>query len=155
MTVTSDVSVEVFSAEVGSEIQEELNRRFRESKTQDSPGEIHEAMAGLCRDVMTMLDGWVKIGKRSVFGEGCVLYWVEKFWGDLEPLHDQYDSFHDFAVQETGEEYSTFRAKIAVYRTYVLNEDDIEKITEMGPRFSWTFPSGNSRRLEGPSIAVR
>ncbi|MCH8294124.1 hypothetical protein IH992_23840 [Candidatus Poribacteria bacterium] len=98
---------------------------------------------------MNYLRGWVTIGKRAAFGEGCVLHWVERSWQDLEPLHGQYDSFHDFAVQETGEEYATFRMKIAVYRVFILNEGDCPKITELGSDTFLDVPIGKLQKAIG------
>lgn len=128
------------------EIQSDLDRRLLDAKKSESAEEISSAMDGLCRDVLKWVTDWVKLGKRAVFGEGCVLSWVDKWWEQLGPLHAQYSSFDDFAKQETGEEYSTYRAKIAIYRVFLLNEFRVPRIAELGPSVFLDVPIGKLQK---------
>lgn len=128
------------------EQQSELGRRIFTAKTQTTAAMIEEGLNVICRDVIQYVNDWVRIGKRAAFGEGCVLSWVERYWIELRPLHDQYSSFDDFARSETGEEYSTYRAKIAIYRTFLLNESNIERIKDIGPAAFLDVPVGKLQK---------
>ncbi|MFH1560578.1 MAG: hypothetical protein ABID84_04115 [Chloroflexota bacterium] len=139
----------VFDAGAALELQSYLGQRLQESKTQETSEEIERAMDALCADVLVYLGQWVRMGKRSAFGEGCVLYWVDKYWSALTPLHAQYDSFHDFANQETQEDYATYRAKIGVYKTFVLNENRDATIAEHGPDAFLDIPLGKLQKAIG------
>lgn len=109
-----------------------FHRRLVQAKTQQTAEEIKAMMDDFCAEVLEHLAHWVQLGKRAVFAEGGILYLVECYWNDLQPLHEQYSSFHDFAVQVTGEDYTTFRSKINIYRTFVLNEGEVKEIEERG-----------------------
>ena len=128
------------------EVQSDLDRRLMDAKKQESSDKVAVAMDELCRDVLKWVGDWVKLGKRAVFGEGCVLAWVDKWWEQLEPMHAQYSSFDDFAKQETAEEYSTYRAKIAIYRVFLLNEYRVPKIAELGPSVFLDVPIGKLQK---------
>ena len=139
----------VFSPKIGQEIQSYLWRRLQESKTQPTAKAIEQGMADLCGEVMSYLQGWVLVGKRAAFGEGCVLYWIEKYWPELEPLHAQYDSFNDFAVQETREEYTTYHAKMGIYKTFILNESGDPRVAEEGTDVFLDIPLGKLQKARG------
>jgi hypothetical protein len=139
----------VFDAEQALELQSYLGRRLQESKTAATAEQIERAMADLCADILAQLGHWVKVGKRASFGEGCVLYWVEQYWNDLTPLHAQYDSFDDFAVQETGEDYSTYRTKINIYKTFIINERNDPMVAEHGPNAFLEVPVGKLQKALG------
>ncbi len=130
-------------------MQQYFTQQLRESKTRPTASEVEASMASLCDEVVNYLRGWVMIGKRSAFGTGCVLYWIEQRWQDLDPLHAQYESFHDFAVQETGEDYATWRMKIAIYRTFILNESQDPRIAELGPEPFLDVPVGKLQKALG------
>lgn len=128
------------------EKQSELGRRIVEAKNKPTAEEIEKSLSLICADIVAYVNEWVKIGKRAAFGEGCVLAWVEKSWDDLEPMHSQYSSFDDFAKQETSEEYSTYRAKIAIYRVFLLNEYRVPKIDEIGAARFLDVPVGKLQK---------
>lgn len=116
------------------ETQSELGQRIVEAKSKTSAEEIETALNEVCRDVMLYVSDWVALGKRAVFGTGCVLSWAEEYWPELTPIHAQYKSFDEMAKAETGEEYSTYRAKIAIYRVFIQNRYSVPKIAEIGAR---------------------
>lgn len=138
--------VKPFDADTAFELQQKLGQRLQDSKTRPTAQEVEEQMDQFCSDLIQLLGSWVQLGKRAAFGEGCVLYWVEKYWEQLTPLHQQYDSFNEFATRETGEEYSTWRAKISAYRTYILNESNDPVIAEKGPEVFLDVPFGKLAR---------
>jgi hypothetical protein len=126
--------------------QGELGRRIVDAKTRTTAGEIEKALDDVCRDVLSYISEWVAVGKRAVFGEGCVLSWAEEYWNELTPLHAQYASFDELAKAETGEEYSTYRAKIAVYRTFIENRYNVPKIAEIGSVRFLDVPMGKLQK---------
>ncbi|MFW6195279.1 MAG: hypothetical protein ACOC5M_02035, partial [Chloroflexota bacterium] len=143
--------VKPFDADAAFDLQRDLWDRLQESKAQPTAEAVEQSMDRFCSDLLGLLGSWVQLGKRAAFGEGCVLYWVEKYWEQLTPLHQQYDSFNEFATRETGEEYSTWRAKISAYRTYVLNESDDPVVADKGPEAFLDVPLG---KLQKASAAV-
>jgi len=122
--------------------QSELGKRIAEAKQLATAEEINAAMDLVCGDVLQYLGDWVRIGKRAVFGEGCVLSWVEECWQELTPLHAQFENFDQLAREETGEQYSTYRAKIGVYRTFIENRWGVPKIAEIGQGAFLDVPIG-------------
>jgi len=115
-------------------LQGQIGQRLVEAKSQPTAELLQAKMDELCRDLLAWLRGWVVLGKRAAIGEGCLLYWVERYWDELTPLHEQYDSFDRFAHEETGEEYSTYRQKMEIYRVFILNEPGDPTIEELKPR---------------------
>jgi len=126
--------------------QSELGRRIVEAKSKPTAEEIQLALDDVCRDVLSYITDWVAIGKRAVFGEGCVLSWAEQYWNELTPLHAQYKAFDELAKAETGEEYSTYRAKIAVYRVFIENRYNVPKIAEIGSTQFLDVPMGKLQK---------
>ncbi len=139
----------LFSTDTALEIQRHLGQRLQESKTKSTATEIEGAMGSLCADLLAYLGQWVKVGRRSVFGEGAVLYWVEQYWSDLAPLHAQYNSFHDFANQETREDYATWRCKINVFKTFIVNDRNDPMVAEYGAEAFLDVPLGKLQKAMG------
>lgn len=149
--VKADRSVELKPVE-GLELlegYERLRKQFFEAKTRQTGEEIQTEMASFCAEVLGRLSMWVQVGKRATFAEGGLLCFVENHWEDLDPMHGQYESFHDFAAQVTGEEYSTFRTKMNVFRTFVLNEGGDSVIAERGPDVFLDVPLGKLQKALG------
>ena len=147
--MNNDDQAFLFTADASAEMLANYGSKLVLSKTALSAGEVLENMADLCVELESALSGWVIIGKRAGFGEGGLLYWIGRNWADLEPFHDQYSSFNEFALGETGQEYSTWRMKIAVYRMFILNDIKDETVTKLGTEKFLNVPMGKLQKAIG------
>lgn len=127
------------------EVQSALGQRIAE--TFGLPFvEQRQAVEGITDEILRWLHGWTAISKRSVFAIGGMLYWVERYWSALAPLHATYQAFDEFARQETELQYSTYRAWIAIYKTYILNEPKNPMVVAKGPDAFLEVPVGKLER---------
>lgn len=130
-------------------VQQEFGRRIVDAKSLSDPEQMELAIAQVCQDVLKYLGDWVAIGKRAIFGEGCMLSWADEYWAELGPLHAQYESFDELAKDLTHEEYSTYRAKIMVFRVFIENRWKIAKISEIGFQAFLDVPLGKMQKAAG------
>lgn len=127
-------------------VQMEFGRRIQDAKSKLTADEMEQEITAVCQDVLKYISDWVSIGKRAVFGEGCMLSWADEYWNELGPLHSQYESFDEMAHELTSEEYSTYRAKIAVFRCFIENRYKVAKIAEIGMYAFLDVPLGKMQK---------
>jgi len=127
----------------------DFQKRILAANTAENEEAINDGRSEVCTSLMEYLDKWTHIGKRSPFAEAGILYTVENFWEELTPLHDQYASFHDFAVQTTGEDYTTFRNKISIYKVFILNDAEDDRVANANPADFMDVPIGKLQKAVG------
>jgi hypothetical protein len=127
------------------EIQSAIGRRMSEAYGLPEK-EKRDVVEVVAREILDWLRGWTAISKRSVFAIGGMLYWAERFWGMLTPLHPTHETFDEFAREETGLGYSTYRAWIAIYRAFIVNEFQHPRIVAEGPAVFLDVPVGKLER---------
>lgn len=127
------------------EIQSAIGRRMADVYGM-APREKAATVEGIVTDILAWLREWVAISKRSVFAIGGMLYWTERFWATLAPLHVTYETFDEFAKCETCLQYSSYRAWIAIYRTFIVNEGQNPRVVAEGPDKFLDVPVGKLER---------